>query len=146
MDLSWQLLHSCVSRCHCMVWYPTVDDVVCANIEVLDLTGGKHPHKLPGSREGIQAVIDEAKREEDGGLTYQAALLMRELVRIHAFAGANHRTAYIVVKTFLLRNSRQFRVDGLNAAYPFIKNVENRPIEKIQRWIENEQGNLSKQP
>ncbi len=124
-----------------MVWYPTADDVICANIEVLDLTGDKHPHKILGSREGIQAVIDRVNRE-GGGLTHQAALLMRELVSIHAFDGANHRTAYIVAKTFLLRNGGRFRIDGLDVAYPFIKNIENKTIEEIQRWIEHGQKNL----
>ncbi len=67
---------------------------------------------------------------------------MRALARLHFFAGANHRTAYVVAKAFLLRNGRRFRVNGLNAAYPFIKNVENRSIEEIQSWIEHGQENL----
>jgi prophage maintenance system killer protein len=120
-----------------MVWYPSVDDVVCTNIEVLDLTGDRHPHKLLSSREGIQAIIDEVKRQEDNGLTYQAAHLLKDLAGRHFFAGANHRTAYVVAKMFLVRNGRQLRVDSFEDAYPFIKNVEARNIEEIRRWIEH---------
>jgi prophage maintenance system killer protein len=120
-----------------MVWYPTVDDVVCTNIEVLDLTGDKHPHKLLGSREGIQAVIDKVREAEGQGLTTQASMFMRELAWLQFFASGNHRTAYIVAKTFLWRNSKCLRVDGFNQAYPFIKNVEAKSISEIGRWIEH---------
>lgn len=52
-----------------MVWYPEVEDVVCVNIEVLDLTNDRHPHKLLGSRRGIQIIIDKVKNREESGLT-----------------------------------------------------------------------------
>jgi len=120
-----------------MVWYPSVDDTICTNIEVLDLTGDKHPHKLLGSREGIQAIIDKVKQQEDSSLTYQAARLLKELAGRHFFAGANHRTAYVVAKMFLIRNNRQLRVNSFEDAYPFIKNIETRDVEEIQRWIEH---------
>ena len=129
-----------------MVWYPTVDDVICTNIQVLDLTGDKHPHKLLGSRKGIQTVIDRVKQAEEKGLTYQASLFMRELANLHFFAGGNHRTAYIIAKTFLWRNNRRLRIDGFDQAYPFIKNIETRSIEEVERWIEHGKETVSRQP
>ena len=120
-----------------MVWYPEVEDVVCVNIEVLDLTNDRHPHKLLGSRRGIQTIIDKVKNKEESGLTWQAAILMKELARLHLFAGANHRTAYVVAKMFLIRNGRRLRVDSFEDAYPFINNVEGRNVDEIQRWVEH---------
>ncbi|MCX6658820.1 MAG: Fic family protein [Candidatus Bathyarchaeota archaeon] len=120
-----------------MVWYPEVEDVVCVNIEVLDLTNDRHPHKLLGSRRGIQTIIDKVKNKEESGLTWQAAILMKELARLHLFAGANHRTAYVVAKMFLIRNGRRLRVDSFEDAYPFIKNVEGRNVDEIKRWVEH---------
>ena len=120
-----------------MVWYPEVEDVVCVNIEVLDLTNDRHPHKLLGSRRGIQTIIDKVKNKEESGLTWQAAILMKELARLHLFAGANHRTADVVAKMFLIRNGRRLRVDSFEDAYPFIKNVEGRNVDEIQRWVEH---------
>jgi len=119
-----------------MVWYPSVDDVVCLNILVLDMTGDRHPHRLLGSREGIKAIVEKAKQQDGKGLTYQAAVLLKELAGHHPFAGGNHRTAYVVAKSFLLRNGGRLRVGDWKRAYPFIKDVESRTIEEIRRWIE----------
>jgi prophage maintenance system killer protein len=76
-----------------MTWYPSVEDVIDANITVLDVGADKHPHKLLVVPESIQSVIDRVVEAESKGLTYQAALLMKELVNLHAFDGGNHRTA-----------------------------------------------------
>jgi len=122
-----------------MVWYPSVDDIICLNILVLDMTGDKHPYKLLGSREGIHAIIERVRREESKGPIYQAALLMKELVNRHPFDGANHRTAYAAAKSFLVRNGKRLQVKRWEDAYPFIRNVETCSIEKIQRWIERGQ-------
>jgi len=56
-----------------MVWYPSVDDVIDMNIDALDLSGDKHPHKMLGSASGIQALLDNVKTKENDGLSYQAA-------------------------------------------------------------------------
>lgn len=120
-----------------MLWYPSVDDIICANAIAIDLGGDKHPPRLRGSREGIQRVTDLVKREEGRGLIYQAALLLKELSGRHFFDGGNHRTAYLVAKSFLFMNGKRLRVDRLEEAYPFIKNVESRSVEEIERWIEH---------
>jgi prophage maintenance system killer protein len=120
-----------------MVWYPSVDDIICLNVLALDLSDDKHPHKLLGVSEGIQAILDKVIREEARGLTYQAALLMKELVMLHPFAGGNHRTAYAAAKSFLRRNGRRLRIDRFSKAYPFIKDLENRSVGEIQDWIEH---------
>ena len=124
-----------------------MDDIICLNILVLDMTGDKHPHKLLGPRQGIQAIIEEAKQQEGGDLTYQAAVLLKRLAAYHPFSGGNHRTAYVVAKTFLLRNGKQLRAGDWERAYPFIKNIENRTIEEIQRWIElGQEEDLRREP
>jgi len=120
-----------------LVWYPSVDDVIDVNIACLDLTGDKHPHKLRGSREGIQAVIDQVRSNEHKKLSYQAAALLKQLVEYHPFDGANHRTAYVVAKMFLRRNGERMRIEKLETAYPFIKNLGNRTLEEVQGWIES---------
>jgi prophage maintenance system killer protein len=74
---------------------------------------------------------------ERKGLTYQAAWLMKELVNLHAFDGANHRTAYLVAKIFLRRNGRTLRVARLDDACLFISQLETKTVELIQEWIEH---------
>ena len=46
-----------------VVWYPSVEDVIDANILSLDLSYDKHPPRLLGSRKGIQDKdVEEIKR------------------------------------------------------------------------------------
>lgn len=107
------------------------------NIDALDLSGDKHPHKMLGSTSGIQALLDNMKTKENEGVSYQAALLMKALVIAHIFGGANHRTAYGIAKMFLMRNGRKLRINDFNAACPFISHIGTETIEDIQEWIEH---------
>jgi len=52
------------------VWYPSVEDVIDANITVLDVGGDKHPHRLLLRPEAIQVVIDRMIKVETKGLIY----------------------------------------------------------------------------
>jgi hypothetical protein len=124
-------------RQRALVWYPSVDDVIDANILSLDLSGDKHAPKLLGSRKGIQTVLDEVKAAEEKGLSYQAALLMKRLIYRHFFDSGNHRTAYAVAKMFLGRNGRLLSVTRFEHAYGFIRGIDAKEIEEIQGWIEH---------
>ncbi len=120
-----------------MVWYPSVDDVIDMNINALDLSGDKHPHKMLGSKERIQAIIDHVKAEEEKGLAHQAAYLMKTFAHAQIFAGANHRTGYGLAKMFLRRNGKRLRVNDFKNVYPFIKNIGIKDIAEIQEWVEH---------
>jgi len=71
------------------------------------------------------------------GIKYQAAQLMKELVNLHAFAGGNHRTAFLVACLFLRQNGAQMTVERFSDAYDFIRDVETKSIKEIQKWIEH---------
>jgi hypothetical protein len=119
-----------------MVWYPTVDDLIEINILVLDLTRDKHPHKLRGSRKGLQNLIETMAGEESRGLKFQAAYLMQRRPQIQFFDGANHRTGYVAAKMFLRKNGKRLWVDSWENAYPFIRSIETKTLDDVQRWIE----------
>ena len=117
-----------------------MEDVIDANITVLDISADKHPHKLLVIPQAIQSVIDRMIEIENKGLTCQAAYLMKELANLHAFDGGNHRTAYLVAKMFLRRNDKRLTVDRLDSAYLFISHIETKTIEQVQDWIEHGEG------
>jgi len=123
-----------------MTWYPSVEDIIDANITVLDISVNKHPHKLLVAPQAIQSVIDRVIEVEKKGLMCQAAYLMKGLVNLHAFAGGNHRTAYLVAKMFLRRNGKRLTVDRLDTAYLFISQIETKTVEQVQDWIEHGEG------
>jgi len=119
------------------LWYPRPEDIIFVDEMCLSLTGDPHPHRLLGSKEGLEAIIQEVRRAKAKGLTYQAALLMQRLVKYHAFAGGNHRTAYVSARLFLSRNGRRFKISNFEEAYPFIMAIRDRTIDEVQRWIEH---------
>jgi prophage maintenance system killer protein len=73
---------------------------------------------------------------ESKGLTYQAAMLMKELAELHAFDGGNHRTAFVVTVLFLRQNGKRMKIGRFGDAYAFIRDLESKSIEQIQEWIE----------
>ena len=100
------------------------------------MTKDKHPHKLRGSAQGIQSLIDDVKKSEDKGLTYQAARFMKEVVQKHPFDGANHRTSYLVTLLFLTRNGKRLKDEQPKEVDKFMKDVGAKEIEEIQGWIQ----------
>ena len=120
----------------CMIFYPTASEVIEANKIALALTKDKHSHKLRGSAQGIQRLIDDIKKLEDRGLTYQAARFMKELVQMHPFDGANHRTSYLVTLLFLTRNGKKLKNEEPEKVDEFMKDVGAKELEEIQRWIQ----------
>ena len=119
-----------------MVYYPAAPDIVEANKIALAITKDKHPHKLIGVLNGIQYLIDEIKKEEDNGLTYQAARFMKQIVLLHPFDGGNNRTAYLVTLLFLTRNGMKLKKEQPKAVDEFMKGIRTKEIEEVQGWIE----------
>ncbi len=117
-----------------MVWYPSPDDVIKAN--VVAVRKDKHKHRLRRSGHSIQATIDSVKKSESLGLTYQAARLMKELTALHAFDGGNHRTAYLIANVFLVKNGIEVKVVSAKISYAFAREIARRRIKEVQEWIE----------
>jgi prophage maintenance system killer protein len=119
-----------------MVNYPTATYILEANKIALAMTKDKHPHKLLIQIEGIQSLIDEVKNCEGKGLTYQAACFMRDIVILHPFDGANHRTGYLVTLLFLTQNGMSLRDVPPKVVDEFMKEIGTREIADVQVWIE----------
>ncbi len=117
-----------------MVWFPSADDVIKAN--VVAVRKDKHKHRLRRSSHSIQATIDSVKKSEPLGLTYQAARFMKELTALHAFDGGNHRTAYLTANVFLVKNGIEVKVVSGKISYAFAREIGRKRIEEVQEWIE----------
>lgn len=81
-------------------------------------------------------MIDDIKKSEDKGLTYQAARFMKGVVQMHPFDGANHRTSYLVTLLFLTRNGKNLKKEQPKEVDEFVKDIGAKEIEEIQRWIQ----------
>ena len=90
--------------------YPTPEKIVEYNVLVLSIIKAKkadRPNLL--SKAKLIAVVSEC-RLCDGDVYGKAAELLKGLVRNHPFASGNRRTAFIVVKYFLLENGETFKI------------------------------------
>jgi prophage maintenance system killer protein len=110
---------------------------VYSNFTALSLGDDKHTLRLARSSEAVQTVLDRVREAEGMGLIHQAAMLLKEIVELHAFESGNHRTAFIVACLFLMRNGRRMRIERFGDAYAFIRDIETKSIEQIQEWIEH---------
>ncbi len=92
-----------------MILYPSTEDIIQLNDELLRLIGVKKTdrHRVLG-RGGIDMSIRAAKYEE-GDCYDKAAILVLNLVKGHYFDSANRRTAFEVGRAFLKLNGEEVR-------------------------------------
>jgi len=124
--------------------YPSVEEVIEANLLVLGLIGVKKAdrHEVL-SRQKISLALERC-REVEGNLYYKAAVLAQGLVSAHAFASGNRRTAFFIVKEFVVENGGKFAVSD-DPSYAKVMQAirEGRhSLDEISEWIEN--GKISK--
>ena len=90
--------------------YPTPEKIIEYNLLALTLIKVKkadQPKVL--NYHSIVHAIEDCKKL-DGDMYEKAVCLLKELVQRHPFASGNRRTAFIVVKEFLLENKAVFGV------------------------------------
>ena len=90
--------------------YPTKDKIIELNFLVLTLIKVKKADTAEVlSPFKISKTIDECK-DYEGDLYDKGAVLMREIVKGHAFASGNRRTAFITTKYFIKENNGKFKI------------------------------------
>jgi prophage maintenance system killer protein len=80
-------------------------------------------------------TLDQVKEAE--GIYRKGAILLRELVMTRIFQDGHHRTAYIVVKTFLEKNDAVFRENNEEKIIRLIKDIREYSIDQIEGWLQN---------
>ncbi len=121
------------------IYYPSVERIIEFNALVLTLISVKkadQPHVL--SQVKLMEVVDACKSKE-GDIYDKAVLLLKGLIKKHAFASGNRRTAFLVVKGFLLENKAKFYIkdDLLNAKIMTGIRENYYSDEEIKEWIKN---------
>ncbi|MBE3116877.1 type II toxin-antitoxin system death-on-curing family toxin [Candidatus Bathyarchaeota archaeon] len=115
------------------VWYPPDWFLVSINEIMIKHYGGYTGFDL--GLEPYQHIIKDA--EEAQGIYRKAALLLKGIVTTRLFQDGHHRTAYIVVKTFLEKNDAEFKEKDERKIIRFIKDIRTYSIEEIESWLEN---------
>jgi death-on-curing protein len=117
--------------------YPSVDEIIEFNVLSLAIIRAKEAdsHGVL-SRAKIADAIDEC-RNARGDLYLKAAVLLRALVKKHAFASGNRRTAFIAAKSFAVSNRGAFKVSDDPEAAKVMRGVRENHYsdEEVRRWI-----------
>lgn len=88
------------------IFYPDIEAVIEANKIVLKeikvLKADRHA-VLSGGVNKIQKVLKDVEIDQED-IYGKAAILLAGIIKAHAFASGNRRTAYLIAKEFLLHN------------------------------------------
>ena len=119
--------------------YPDPEKIIEFNILTLNLLRIKKADKAEVLSYKKLIDISEECKSIDGDIYDKAVYLLKALVRRHAFASGNRRTAFIVTKEFLHNNDAKFGIkDDQKYAKVMIGIRENYYSDsEIKKWINN---------
>lgn len=90
--------------------YPTAEQIIEYNILALTLIRIKKADTpIVLSKSKLLDIIEDCE-ELSGDIYDKAICLMKGIIQKHPFGSGNRRTAFIVVKDFLLSNNTSFKV------------------------------------
>ena len=119
--------------------YPSVEEIEEFNILVLSIIKVKKadkPQVLSHSK--IREAIAECE-DAEGNVYAKAATLMKGLVKKHAFASGNRRTAFVAAKSFVLANGGSFRIADDPTYARVMQGIREdyHTDAEIMEWIEH---------
>ena len=112
-------------------WYPPEDFVVQAHEIMIKRFGGYTGFEVGPSV--YRHLLDEIKKVE--GIYLKAAVLLQGIAIGRIFKDGNHRTAYIVTKTFLEMNASEIKEKNDLKVIKFIKGIRNYEINQVESWL-----------
>jgi death-on-curing family protein len=119
--------------------YPTESKVIELNMLVLALIKVKKADqpKILSRSKITQAIV--FCRSYEGDVYDKAAVLIKELIKVHAFASGNRRTAFVVTKYFISQNKGKLKIrDDPNHAKVMQGIREDYySHDEIRDWIKN---------
>jgi death-on-curing protein len=121
------------------ITYPTPEKIIEYNLLILNLIRVKKADKAQVmSYKKIQEVIEGCKQVE-GDVYIKAAYLLKGLVKAHAFASGNRRTAFIVTKDFLISNNITMKIENDPKYARVLTGIREGYYtdEEIKTWLKN---------
>lgn len=121
------------------IFYPDEDLIIEFNALGITTFDTKKADKVQVlSRNKISYAINTC-REKEGKIYRKAAVLLIALVKGHAFASGNIRTAFLVTKHFLESNKAKIDVKDDPENANTLRGIRESYYteEEIERWLEN---------
>ena len=119
--------------------YPTIEKIIEYNFLVLNFLKVKKadtPRVL--SKTKLYHIVEGCKKVK-GDRYDKGAFLFTELIRQHAFASGNRRTAFIVTKEFLVTNKARFKIKDDPRQARMMTGIREGfyTQHEIKEWIKN---------
>ncbi|MCF7799134.1 type II toxin-antitoxin system death-on-curing family toxin [Candidatus Woesearchaeota archaeon] len=119
--------------------YPSEEKIIELNALILTVVKVKKADKSEVlSKLKLSRALD-ACIESDGDLYDKAAILMKQVIKSHAFASGNRRTAFIVTKYFVTQNKGKFKIKDDPSYAQVMQGIRENfySKEEIKEWIKN---------
>ncbi len=120
-------------------YYPSIERIFEYNTLSLAITQSKKADKsFLVSEEKLASVLNLCKKLE-GDLYDKSIILLKGIIQKHPFASGNRRTAFIIMKDFLLNNNMKIGVNGDPAFAKVLQGVRENYYsdEEIKEWIQH---------
>jgi len=119
--------------------YPTPERIVEYNVFILSILKMKKAdaHQVL-SMTKVREAVEECQNAQ-GDIYLKAAVLLKSLVKKHAFASGNRRTALVAAKAFALENGGKFAIpdDPANANPMQGVREDYYTLDEIKEWIQH---------
>ena len=119
--------------------YPSTDEIIEYNAFAITLFNVKKSDNSDLlSMSKLKKAIQNCEKFK-GDIYDKAATLLKEIVKVHAFASGNRRTAFITIKAFLLNNKARLRVKNDPNIARVMQGIREDyyELDEIKEWIKN---------
>ena len=119
--------------------YPTVENIVENNVLAVNLIRAKKADRAEVlSRGRLEKIVVECQVVQ-GDAFEKVAFLLKALVRAHAFASGNRRTAFITAKEFLLQNGEKLKISDDPRFAKVMTGIREGSYsdDEIREWLEH---------
>ncbi|MBI4931288.1 MAG: type II toxin-antitoxin system death-on-curing family toxin [Bacteroidetes bacterium] len=121
--------------------YLSEQDIIELNVVALSLIKIKKADKSELlSYYKLKAIVEGCKKLK-GDIYDKTAFLLKEIIKQHAFASGNRRTAFIAAKHFLTLNNAIFNIKDEPEYAKIMTGIRENYYsdEEIKNWIQNGQ-------
>ncbi|MFW6025176.1 MAG: Fic family protein [Candidatus Woesearchaeota archaeon] len=119
--------------------YPTVEEIIELNLLILEKINVKKSDKFKVlSYTELEKAIESTKNH-DGDLYDKATTLLKGLIKNHAFASGNRRTAFIATKNFIKMNDGRVLIKNKESNANVMQGIRENYYthDEIKRWLKN---------
>ena len=121
--------------------YLNAQDMIEFNVMALSIIKAKKADKSEVlSYQKIREVVEGCENSK-GDIYDKAAFLFKKIIKQHAFASGNRRTAFIITKHFLLLNGADFNIKDEPEYAKIMTGIRENYYSdaEIKKWLQNGQ-------